>query len=238
MSDSQFKKFLKQHWPLPPVRDQPTEEQIIALERQIWYCNCSKQFIPELQQYNKQPISFGYNSNRPVGKYYRAGYTNFRVYKNGQAFLDIHILSMLFDYYHFYSCIKKEEIQNQINRLSEINPFEVITSRGHGNIQVQVNPQSYAKLPMYKIVRRYACATVPVRDYIPKEMLRFISSDFVDGDVIDTNGYKGGIYIKSKEGFIDNKEQSKLTGNFVDEHKTYKDYFKFYNKDNYSIVGS
>jgi len=163
---------------------------MIELKRQVWYCNCSGNFIPELQRFNAYPVTLNYKSNGLLcAEYYQKGYTKYRVYKTGQAFLDIHIIGMLFDYFEnsYYSPKPtQEDLIKCIESLAGDSPFGNVVSR----------------LDMYKKVNKFSVGTVYLRDVVPKNILRYIISECQEGDVIDTDGYRGiGLYIKDGDSF-------------------------------------
>ena len=188
--ETKFKAFLDKIWPLPDVKDPPTAMEMIEFRRQVWFCNCSGNFIPELQRFNGYPVTLEYKSNGlRCAEYYKKGYTRYRVYKSGQAFLDIHIIGMLFDYVENPNISPKptqEELLKCIERLSGDAPFGKVADR----------------MDMYKVVKKFSTGTVHLRDALPKDILRYIASECQDGNVIDTYGYRGlGLYIKDGDRF-------------------------------------
>ena len=193
MSDDlniRFKKFVDTYWPLPEIKNQMKVDDIINFKRQVWYCNCSKKFIPELQKFNECQISFEYKPDKLLcSNYYKKGYTNYRVYKNGLAFLDIHIIGMLFDYFespYITPKPKTEDLIKFIESLAYDNPFGNLSNRNE----------------MYNLFNNFNSGTVVLRSSIPVNVIKYIVSEYKDGDVIDTYGYRGvGLYIKDGNKF-------------------------------------
>lgn len=218
--EPRFKAFLDQYWPLPSVNTILTDNDIKAFKRQVWYCSASGLFIPELQKYNVYPIILTYKQSELLcSKFYQQGYTNYRVYKTGHAFLDIHIIGMLFDYFinSYYSPKPTiEDMMKYINKLPdyENNPF--------------VNTNNV--LDMYKLVTNFSTGTIYVRDtVIPKKAIKYIGSEFRDGDVVDTSGYRGtGLFIKDGNEFIpvDRREYYPIWPLKFLRHKGYIHYLK------------
>ena len=201
----QFQNFLDSVWPLPPVSNPPSPTEIRDLKRKIWYCNISGIYIPELQEYNNFPVVEKMQSDDSIAaRFYQKGYTAYRVYQNGQAFLDIQLASALFDYFcvpFYYPRPTKEQMQAQIERLRTDEPFEQIPNS-------KDRPQFFDnRLKMYLLITSYIIGTIHLRPHIPEDALLYLSDEYQKGDLVDTVGYRGrGLWIFDGTCFILPKE--------------------------------
>ena len=207
--ETKYDSFIKKHWPLPQPKVSLTPQQIRDIKRSAWYCNNSGHYIPELQQYNASDYVGEYNkatdrscnceSTNPEEepydeddedpcedllstKYYRKGYTNYRVYGNGVCFLDIHLLSAAFDYINsnFYPRPKEEDVMKHIINLCHGDGMDCVTER----------------MDMYYTFTDMCTGTVILRPYIPHHILKHLTTEATFGDVYDTEGYRGtGLHV-------------------------------------------
>jgi hypothetical protein len=210
-----YGQFIKKYWPLPAVRI-PVDPK--TFKRQVWYCNCSARLIPELQQFNEYKGTIGSttdddNDQRVLlsDEYYTAGYTNYRVYPNGLAFRDINLLSMLFDYYiesNFSPPPKTSDMERLISKLAICDPYNAAIS---DKLAVSGMPSLYERenrLSMYEISGLFCTGTIVQKGIISNLYLPYITAEFKEGDVVDTEGYRGmGLKILVPTTSTDGKEK-------------------------------
>lgn len=179
-----FEEFLNKWWSLPLPNEPASLDQIRVLKRQVWYCNISGQPIPDLQEFNENPVRLNYKGSSDFAKlWYDRGYQSFRVYKSGIAFLDIELAIALYD----WSLVAPEQIAEIVENLQR-DPAE--ENRGK------------SRMDMYSINNQFALGTVILRNTLPKKMLKYLVKEFPAGQVVDVSGYRGtGLYINLGDTF-------------------------------------
>ena len=202
-----YKIFLKKFYPLNQSKIKITKPDLLKLNRGIWYCNCSSFIIPELQRFNSKQNNIkklNDNSNKNElslsEQYYNKGYNNYRTYLCGHAIIDIHYLSIIFDYVNSNFChmIKlrqqggihiNEYVINQIANISTTCPI--------------CCNENNSRIDMYKIDNRFVTGSVILRNIIPKKYLDQIMYEFTNGSIVDTEGYRGtGLYLLDDKKWI------------------------------------
>lgn len=202
--------FIKDNYPLKSMKHHLDEDQIKKIKRRVWYCNCSDLAIPELQKYNyEDEAKYDYVKTDIIScQFYEKGYKNYRIYENGLAFLDIHIVCMLFDYlyehgrYHDY---RQKDVDMILDKINEDEcPFAKIKNRKDMYKNVGIKSGGTLSKLCFGVQ-----GTILLKNYYCKEYIEHIADEFDDGDVIDTKGYRGlGIHIKIGSWFepVDRRE--------------------------------
>ena len=182
-----FEKFLEKWWPFPFPDEPASIDEIRALKRQVWFCNLSGQPIPDLQEFNENSVRLPYKGSCKLAKkWYDAGYSPFRVYKYGIAYLDIELAIGLYN----WSLEAPENIPKLLEALRK-NPFDSFSTRDKN------------RMSMYKLNNRFAMGTIILRDTYPKKILKYLASEFKAGEVVDVEGYRGtGLLINLGESFV------------------------------------
>jgi hypothetical protein len=175
-----LQKFYDKHWPIPRPEVQLSDSKIKAIDRVVWYCNISGNPIPELQHFNRSDVRLEYPTDDEVlsREFYHRGDTSYRVYECGHAFLDIHLLCAVFDACVYFS--DKDRPSKAFEEMGKACPMCADNHSCAGNVK-----------NIYGVSGRYVGGTVHVKTTIPKKMLLHIKSEYTEGDVVDTGGYRG-----------------------------------------------
>ena len=183
-----FKKFVDKYYPLPLPENIPPKENLKNFKRKIWYCNFTGSLIPELQEYNSSPIGIKGKENESIaGKLYQQGYTYYRVYPCGHSFIDIMLLSMVYDY---------------LRTVGENFDHELYIKNLEYKCLLCQNNRNDSK-SLYYLFTSMNMGTIILRPTIPKKYLPALTDEFEKGEVVDTGGYRGlGLYIFNGEKFV------------------------------------
>lgn len=182
--------FFKESWPLPTDRS-ISKDEIAKIDRLIWYCNISGNPIPELQCFNKSNMHLTYPIKKKClsEQLYHEGATSYRVYGCGHAFLDIHVLCAIFDHSAYRSESLRKELVSTLSKGCLICSNVRTSSEDKGNV--------------YGVSGSYVGGTVHIKTTIPKKMLPYLKGLWDEGQVIDTDGYRGiGLYILEAGEFV------------------------------------
>ncbi|XWV26315.1 putative orfan [Tupanvirus soda lake] len=201
-----FDKFIKKFYPIT-FRTKISNNELNTLKRCIWYCNISEEPIKELQKFNHlQDDSTECHNNeeynceksdnnkqykKPLSLiYFEEGYNDYNTYKCGHCIYLIYYLSTIFDYVN-------SNYSNMINLRKNNKDEEYVE-----NILLNLHScpicggNSTNRKDMYIINNSMCTGTIIVKNTYPLKYLNKISSEFTEGDIIDTDGYRGlGLYI-------------------------------------------
>jgi len=206
----EFDNYIKFFWNLTSIKPNTIPIEILLYKRNGWYCNISGELIPELQNYNRsqevflknEECHFEGNINDFVDehleyeiksrkeclamKYYNNGYNSFRIFNCGHCFIDIYLLSCIFDHTKYSRTIANcKELLNKClyNCLFGCNENTNTATKEF-------------KVSLYEINNCYDNGTLVLRNTIPSNRFKYVVNELEIGDIIDTYGYRGkGIYI-------------------------------------------
>jgi len=213
-----FSQFVDKYWHLASLKpkDQPTEDDLMNIKRGRWYCNFTGKPVKELQKFNAVDnfeVTFYSEDDddcydddesddddtdhpRLSEQFYKKGYDSYHVYKCGHCFIDIYLLSGLFDYVN--SCYStmidlREEGEDAVHEHVDKHLRSYYTEC----LCCQGKRTEDDRLSLYTTSTSLDIGTIIRRDcVIPKKHLGAISHEIKEGDVIDTDGYRGiGLYI-------------------------------------------
>lgn len=185
-----FKTFLDNYYSLPDTFTETID--LNNFPRALWYCNISGVLIPELQtKYSDLEIDLqdlepeqSLASDFYQGKLTEVAYNKYRVFPCGHCILDVYYLSSLYDNMNFNWSppFTIEKVEKCIQRLLEKCPI--------------CDTNVYDPDKVYLVSNRLTLGTVILKSIIPLKYLKYLSSIFEPGKVIDTDGYRGiGLYL-------------------------------------------
>ena len=220
-TEQNYKQFVEKYWCFSQLKGktEASEVDLLNLERGQWYCNLTGKLIPELQKYNtvndyKVTIQYTQedepeeqqneddegneeSESKLSEQFYKKGYNTYHAYQCGHCYLDICVLSGLFDYinYPYSSMIDlKKKGPQAVNHYVE-NKLKNIYNQcmicGDDAKKTEFN-----RLLIYNLCTDLDCGTIISRCVIPHNRLGAICHELTPGDVIDTGGYRGlSLYI-------------------------------------------
>lgn len=167
------KQFVEKYYPLTSEQEHEPKE----FNRIIWYCNLSETLIRELNDVQVEPK----DEKSTADFIYKEGYDHYRIYECGHLVLDTYLILSLFDNLN-YNWSPKWTL-DQVEKLLEQSKTKCPCCAGLSD-------------NMYIISNSLCVGTVIVGDIIPKRYLKFLTSLYKKGDVVDCEGYRGtGLYM-------------------------------------------
>ena len=200
--------FIEKFYPIAP-RNNILSQELDNVKRCVWYCNFSGRLVPELQSHNtvNHAVNDASSDDDDVylsSVYLNNGYRDYNTYQCGHCVYLIYYLSTIFDYinsnYNNMTIVRKNGMEmNYAKKLVDrLNACPICKNN-------TINRKN-----IYMINNDLHTGTIIVKNTIPKKYLHLLKSEFTEGDIVDTDGYRGiGLYI------FFNKQFKKLN---VDEY--------------------
>ena len=201
--------YMLDEYPLPKCKQSVTPEQIKKIGRLIWYCNASGILIPSLNkiiglEVNSEDYFYDDGDDESVDD--ESGDDEsvddlgpYRVYPCGHAFYD----DMLHEFIYStslssYGGSRNGSFRANIRLLKFVKALEKTwwyCPLCYNQTFTFSNVIQSERINMYSTDPGQGGTIVSAR-LIPKKYLTYISQEFKEGDIVDTEGYRGlGLYI-------------------------------------------
>ena len=197
MTFTQAKQFVDKYYPLQDRHNCNPK----ASNRQVWYCNLSGFFIPELNpEIDPNEIDAGTDEKTIAEQLFDEGYNHYRIYKCGHLVLDSYLILSLYDNFNAKrKCDTVEKVESLLQKYEKVCPC--CNDIGNGYPSVCENE----KTKMYRVSNGFSTGgTIILGNVIPHEYLKFMTHLFEKGDIVDCEGYRGtGIHIFNGHQFVE-----------------------------------